>query len=243
MPLQRCSAGQGRPGWRWGDSGRCYDYPAGDETASLAAKKMAIRQGLTLGKLEKSLKALEGLENLESCALLLPENDPRLVWAPVHPWLATVEKRRPFQGMHIETLGERRYHHPDGAVAYVVRTEKVRLPQAPASEAVELRSAYTSEGTYIGSPRMARFLCMERGIAPELNSPEHVVCSVGLSRDGRWYGWSHRAIQGFKAGDMLFEENFPGADESTPFRLHGRKVITTDADARQAAVNFASYVS
>lgn len=34
---------------------------------------------------------------------------------------------------------------------------------------------------------------------PELAHPNNKVCSIGLSKkDGKWYGWSHRAIHGFK---------------------------------------------
>lgn len=37
-----------------------------------------------------------------------------------------------------------------------------------------------------------------RGIKPEKASPTHRVNSVGKStKDGKWYGWSHRAIHGF----------------------------------------------
>jgi hypothetical protein len=34
---------------------------------------------------------------------------------------------------------------------------------------------------------------------PEKTSPSHTVNSIGRSKkDGKWYGWSHRAIHGFK---------------------------------------------
>ena len=36
-------------------------------------------------------------------------------------------------------------------------------------------------------------------IAPEKAEPGHSVCSIGKSaKDGKWYGWSHRAYYGFK---------------------------------------------
>jgi hypothetical protein len=97
-------------------------------------------------------------------------------------------------------------------------------------------------------------------IQPEKISNEYHICSVGKSAvDGKWYGWSHRAIAGFGAGDRLFSEkiraplckacrkgeNCAGLPcrSSVPFRLHGTKEIKTDADARAAAVAFARYVS
>jgi hypothetical protein len=44
MPVQACQA-DGRPGWRWGEQGKCYPYPPGDEAASNQAKKKAYLQG------------------------------------------------------------------------------------------------------------------------------------------------------------------------------------------------------
>lgn len=36
-------------------------------------------------------------------------------------------------------------------------------------------------------------------ITPEKASPDHAVCSIGKSaKDGKWYGWSHRAYAGFE---------------------------------------------
>jgi hypothetical protein len=39
MPIQRCSV-DGKQGWKYGESGRCYTGPG--------AKKKAIRQGLAI---------------------------------------------------------------------------------------------------------------------------------------------------------------------------------------------------
>jgi hypothetical protein len=84
----------------------------------------------------------------------------------------------------------------------------------------------------------------KRGIKPELADTDHSVCSIGFcERDQKWYGWSHRGICGFGIGDMLFIEFLEGATDSTPFVAHGTKVIETLREARQAAINFADYVS
>ena len=45
MPLERCEA-EGKPGWRWGKTGKCYGYAKGDKAGSLAAKKRAIKQAI-----------------------------------------------------------------------------------------------------------------------------------------------------------------------------------------------------
>ncbi len=69
---------------------------------------------------------------------------------------------------------------------------------------MEMKSAYTPSGDYIGDPLTAHRLCARRGIRPEKSDPRHNVCSIGFSeRDQKWYGWSHRAICGFGVGDTV----------------------------------------
>jgi hypothetical protein len=84
---------------------------------------------------------------------------------------------------------------------YVVRTEDWRVGNAPP---VRVRSAYSIlDGSYIGDPKTARRLS-NRGILPQRRLPSHQVATIGYSpRDGKWYGWSHRAIAGFKPGDIV----------------------------------------
>lgn len=66
--------------------------------------------------------------------------------------------------------------------------------------------------------------------------------SIGLDpQKNIYYGWSHRAIVGFKIGDKLFEPNF--GDDDTPFTQHGSKTIKTIEDAKKAAQSFSEYVS
>ncbi len=65
---------------------------------------------------------------------------------------------------------------------------------------------------------------------------------IGLDEEkGIWYGWSHRAVTGFKIGDKIFDENF--GDDKTKFTEHGATDIKTLEDAKQAAKNFAESVS
>ncbi len=44
MPVKACSAG-GRPGFKWGDQGKCYTYPKGNTTEAKRAKGKAEKQG------------------------------------------------------------------------------------------------------------------------------------------------------------------------------------------------------
>ncbi len=49
MPVQSCRAG-GRPGYKWGASGKCYSYPSGDDAARREAKRKAVIQGIVAGE-------------------------------------------------------------------------------------------------------------------------------------------------------------------------------------------------
>lgn len=52
MPLKTCKSG-GRPGYKWGASGKCYTYTPGNTQSRVVAKKKAIKQGLAI---ERSMK-------------------------------------------------------------------------------------------------------------------------------------------------------------------------------------------
>lgn len=104
-----------------------------------------------------------------------------------------------------------------------------------------IKSAYTSDGLYIGDPKMAHWLVAKRGIKPELRTETSQTCSIGFSeQQQKWFGWSHRGICGFGIGDKLFDAEW--GTESTLFIAHGAVTIETMDQARQAAMNFAEYV-
>ena len=101
----------------------------------------------------------------------------------------------------------------------------------------------TIGGDYVCSPDFVDWMIRE-DIRPEKREPQHHVCSVGFSpTQQRWFGWSHRAACGFGLGDRVFQEDAPGCTDQTPFLQHGTVVIETLDQARQAACNFAEYVS
>lgn len=47
MPVQSCQLG-GKPGYRWGESGKCYTYESGDPTSRERAQDAATRQGAAI---------------------------------------------------------------------------------------------------------------------------------------------------------------------------------------------------
>ena len=135
---------------------------------------------------------------------------------------------------------------------------RVRNTDAPSGHEFEAESAYTHcpgdvydrDGLYIGDPKKAWFLTYERGLTQLEHFPagsqadyDHPVpVTIGVCpEDGKWYGWSHRAIHGFNGLDMIFEEDF--GDDSTPFSQHGSKPIKTWEDAKLSAGRFAQSVS
>ena len=62
MPVKACSE-DGKSGWKWGDTGKCYTYTAGDDSASGKAKQKAYLQGaaVTGGKMtENNQSFVEG---------------------------------------------------------------------------------------------------------------------------------------------------------------------------------------
>ena len=126
-------------------------------------------------------------------------------------------------------------------VPYEVRKE-VWDGSDTSGEDIEMTMAYTPEGHWIGEPKLAQRLCKDKGIKPELADDSNNICSIGYcEKDKKWYGWSHRAIFGFKVGDKLFDEKY--GDDKTHFAKHGAKTIKTDADAKESARRFARYVS
>ena len=125
------------------------------------------------------------------------------------------------------------------------------LASGPDSQ--ELTVAYNPRGQYIGDSRIAHYLCVKRGIAPELRGPDSRTCSIGKAKDGKWHGWSHRAIFGFQVGDVAKEGDcvcssgwtdeylaeHPEEDLSLPVGFEAK----TEADCRRMAIAFAESVS
>ena len=77
-------------------------------------------------------------------------------------------------------------------------------------------------------------------IKPEKINPDHDVCSFGKSEaDGKFWGWSHRAVYGFKPGDTVKSGTcgLEYMNKKAPF------TIKDDKEARNMAIAFAKSVS
>ncbi len=98
-------------------------------------------------------------------------------------------------------------------------------------------------GHWIGDADTALCLCKKKGLRQiQKAHDQDCVASIGYNPyQQKWYGWSHRAVFCFGIGDKLFEEGF--GDENTPYNQHGSVTIETLEQAKQAAINFADYIS
>ena len=83
----------------------------------------------------------------------------------------------------------------------------------------------------------------------EKTDPEHSVKSIAKTKDG-WVGFSHRAYHDFNIGDKLFDAEWDDDGklseeevEKLKFKARGSKTIANMEDAKQAASNYAEYVS
>jgi len=47
MPVQECQQ-DGKPGYRWGEQGKCYTYRPGNKEAQIAARVKAEMQGAAI---------------------------------------------------------------------------------------------------------------------------------------------------------------------------------------------------
>lgn len=67
MPVQSCTL-NGKPGYQYGDSGRCYTYTRGDDTGKKRAKRKAHLQGAAVeanGSSRKSVKETEDISEYD----------------------------------------------------------------------------------------------------------------------------------------------------------------------------------
>lgn len=85
------------------------------------------------------------------------------------------------------------------------------------------RCSSKQDGSYVGPPEEAWKYVFQRGIESFYKTKEdHKTASIGFCPDCyMWYGWSHRAIYGFKVGDILKEGELgtysSDLDENTEF--------------------------
>ena len=117
---------------------------------------------------------------------------------------------------------------------------------------IEMYSFYNNKGKYIGNIDKFKQLVIDKGIEPEAMD-NNKVCSIGRStKDGKWYGWSHRAIYGFQIGDKVKEGDCCASSGWTDEYLKDHPddkplpigfEAETESDCKKMAIAFASSVS
>jgi hypothetical protein len=138
-------------------------------------------------------------------------------------------------------------------VGYEVR-EELRDGKEYNTKDFVVKLAYTPNGDFIGDSKDAYFLCVRKGIKPEKAKKDHSACSIGFcEKEQKWFGWSHRAIYGYKIGDVVKKGDctnssgwtddylikHPEEDRSLPI---GFKANNLD-DCKKMAIAFAESVS
>ena len=86
---------------------------------------------------------------------------------------------------------------------YDVVTEMVPKDEYGSPEDMPITYALSKSGGYIGDSKTAYRLVHKFGIE-HFENPDCKTCCVGYSpKSKKWYGWSHRAIYGFKVGSTV----------------------------------------
>jgi len=104
----------------------------------------------------------------------------------------------------------------------------------PSTLNVHMDQYYTFAGDYVGDKHLAYSLRGRGIIHFEKRTPDSTICTIGFSPpEGKWYGWSHRAIAGFGIG-----QHIDAKDDGSP-------CITSASfdEAKQHAKDFAESVS
>lgn len=135
---------------------------------------------------------------------------------------------------------------------YILQEEGISY-ESP-EKLIYLIVGYNLNGDYIGNAKSTRDLCIGAGIAPKKANPEHKVCSIGYCEsEKKYFGWSHRAICGFKIGDTVKKgdctnssgyteehlKNHPEDDKSLPVGFEAKNLD----DCKKMAIAFAESVS
>lgn len=121
---------------------------------------------------------------------------------------------------------------------YIIRDELIDYRYTGTPDHLRMKNAYNLSGDYIGSSKNAHYLCTKKGIKPEVIQGNS-VCSIGFcAKEQKWYGWSHRAIYGFKIGDVTRKGQC-----GVPEYIEAGFKAQTLGDAMKIAIAFAKSVS
>lgn len=145
------------------------------------------------------------------------------------------------------------YYKPD-VIALLEKYYDVRWEQTPGNGDYWYSVYSIIDGGYVGRPEDAyRYYQLGLRLIQKA-CPENKVCSIGFNpKEDKWYGWSHRAMYGFKIGDIVKEgdccassgwteeylKEHPEEDGSLPVGFEAK----TKGDTRRMAIAFADSVS
>lgn len=123
MPLERCNA-EGRPGFRWGQGGRCYTYRQGNGDARVRARGRALRQGRAIERSE-SLHEGHRLVTLGRVRPALEQNERRLI-VPVRRLVRRLSQLISVDEWRV-AAGERRLPDLDARLANLLATSEEEM--------------------------------------------------------------------------------------------------------------------
>ena len=85
MPVQSCRDG-GKPGYRWGESGKCYVYTPNNEASRKAARAKAARQGRAIQVNKDSIDKADSSGKVQALIFSKPKFTKALAiaWAKSH---------------------------------------------------------------------------------------------------------------------------------------------------------------
>lgn len=99
MPVNSCSD-NGKPGYKWGDAGKCYIYNPNNESSKASAKKKALAQGIAIGDI--NIKMLK-----EELSIIEEDNKLTNILKSLKEWFREewVDLSRPKPGGGFEPCG------------------------------------------------------------------------------------------------------------------------------------------
>jgi len=136
---------------------------------------------------------------------------------------------------------------------YDIAEELIPRKEHGTEKDMPIKYALSKSGDYMGDTKTAHRLVNKYGIET-FEAPNGKTCCIGYSPSKKkWYGWSHRAIFGFKVGATVKKGdccNSPGVtDEYLKEHPEENKslpvgfIAKTSADTKRMAIAFADSVS
>jgi HK97 family phage prohead protease len=140
VPLKRCQDDD-KPGWKWGDAGKCYTYTAGNEASETAARKKAMAQAAAMGEFPGT-----GTEQRAELKAKTINDLPDSAFAYIEPGGEKDEEGK--------TVPRSKRHFPIHDAAHV-RNALARAPQSPfgVKAMPKIRAAAKRFGIHVSDER------------------------------------------------------------------------------------------